>query len=128
MIGIINTISITYSGTTMELFRPSEFELTKEDVYAAEYTTCTGATIADRIGWKYSDMSLEWDTLPNEMLTFLNSINGVAIMTFEDVDGEHTEEFIRGEYSNMPTRITFPDGSAVWQSVRMSVRFLNVHN
>ncbi len=128
MIGIFNTVSITYNGTTKEIFRPSEFELAKEDVYAAEYTTCTGKTIADRIGWKYSDMEIGWDTLPNDALTFLNGINGIATLTFTDLDGSHSEQFVRSGYSNIPTRLTYADGSAIWQSVKFSMRFLNVHN
>lgn len=61
MISIFNTIQI--NGT--DLYRPTDFSPAREAVYAGEYKTCLGETIADLIGWRYSDMTLEWGPFRN---------------------------------------------------------------
>ena len=124
MIDIFETIMI---GSD-EILRPNEFELQREDVLRGEYTSCTGKTIADRIGWKYSDMSLKWDMLPNDQMAILAGLSGSETMTFADSDGSHSEEFIRTGFKNTPTRVTGPNGQIVWTDVEMGVKFLNVHN
>ena len=124
MIGIFN--SITIDG--VQVFRPNDMPIAREDVYAGEYTTCTGKTIADRIGWKYSDMSLEWDTLTDEMLNALISLSGAFDITFTDFDGSHTETVIRDDFTSTPTRLTSFNGASVWKDVALKVRFLNVHS
>ena len=108
-------------------FRPNSFELKREDVYAAEYTTCTGKTIADKIGWKYSDMTMKWDILTNEMLAALTALAGETALQFRDSDGTHTERIIRRGFSNTPTRITGPEGTALWTNIEMEVSFINTH-
>lgn len=123
MIGIFN--SITIDG--VEIFRPNEMPMQREDVYAGEYTTCTGKTIADRIGWKYADMSLKWDALTDAMLTALINLRGSFNITFTDFDGTHTEAVVRDEFTTTPTRMTDMSGQAVWTDVAIKVRFLNVH-
>lgn len=123
MIGIFN--SITING--VQIFRPNDMPIAREDVYAGEYTTCTGKTIADRIGWKYSDMSLEWDTLTDAMLNALIGLRGAFEITFEDYDGTHTEKVIRDDFTSTPTRFTSFEGKSVWRDVGLKVRFLNVH-
>ena len=70
MIDIFNTITIDNE----QIFRPSDFDLKREDVYAGEYTTCTGAVIADRIGWRYSDIELKYDTLPDDQMQTLDTV------------------------------------------------------
>ena len=110
-----------------DIYRPNEFTPAREDVYAAEYTTCTGKMIADRIGWKYSDMTLSWDTLPQAMLDVLLGMSGESTLVFSDSDGEHTEKIIRGAFTNMPTRFTGLDGKAAWQNIAVEVRFIDVH-
>ena len=124
MIGVFNTITI--DGT--EVFRPNDIVLKREDVYAGEYTTCTGKVIADKIGWKYSDMALEWDTLPGYMLDALLGVSGSFYITFTDSDGSHTEAVVRRGFQNVPTRLTSPSGEACWKDVSMEVRFINVHS
>lgn len=121
MIGIFNTIKIN----NVEIFRPNDFEISREDVYAAEYTTCTGKTIADRIGWKYADMELSWDMLTDQMLATLSSMT-VGTLKFTDSDGEHTESIMRLGFNNTPTRFT-KNGAAIWKNVSVNVRFLDVH-
>lgn len=123
MIGVFNTITI--GGT--EVFRPNNFELKKEDVYAAEYTTCTGKTIADKIGWKYSDMTMKWDILTNEMLAALTALAGETTLQFEDSDGQHSEQIIRRGFLNTATRTTGPEGTALWTNIEMEVSFINTH-
>ena len=124
MIGVFNTITI--NGT--EVFRPNDMQMEREDVYAGEYTTMTGKVIADRIGWKYSDMDLSWDTLTLAMIDALTGVTGPFNLTFTDSDGTHTEAVIRRGFSNVPTRFTSPSGEACWKNVKVKVRFINVHN
>jgi len=124
MIDIYNTITINGS----EIFRPSEFDLKREDVYSGEYTTCTGAIIADRIGWRYSDIELKYDTLPDAQMSVLFAMSGANTLTFTDSDGSHTETVIRLGFTNTPTRFTAYDGSVLWKDVAVNLRFINVHN
>lgn len=124
MIDIFNTITIDNE----QIFRPSDFDLKREDVYAGEYTTCTGAVIADRIGWRYSDIELKYDTLPDDQMQTLLGMSGECNLTFTDSDGSHTEKVIRLAFSNAPTRFTAYDGSVLWKDVAVSLRFINVHN
>ena len=64
MLGIFNSISI--DGT--EIFRGNNFSLDREWIYAAEIETCTGKRCADVVGWRYSDLQLSWDNLPQDQL------------------------------------------------------------
>lgn len=123
MIGVFNTIII--DGT--EILRPNDFELQREDVFAGEYTTMTGKTIADRIGWKYSDMTLKWDILTDEMLQVLTELAGEVTIEFEDNDGRHSEQILRKGFANMPTRTTGPEGTPLWTGIEMDIAFLNTH-
>ena len=123
MIGIYNTITID----NMEMLRPSGLTLEREDIYAGEYTTCTGAKRADRIGWKYSDIELSWDTLPNDMLNKLTGLTEPVDLTFTDSDGSHTETVIRQAFTNVPTRSTMPDGTAIWKNVKVKFSFVDSH-
>lgn len=84
---------IKLNGT--ELMKPETFMPKREDVYAGEYTTCLGEIIADRIGWKYSDLTLQWDALPQDMVSVLVNMQGGCTLEFDDVDGSHTENIIR---------------------------------
>nr|DAL21364.1 MAG TPA_asm: hypothetical protein [Caudoviricetes sp.] len=118
---------IKINGT--EILRPSDFSPQREDLYAAEITTCTGKTIADRIGWKYSDMTLEWDILPQKQLEVLLSMRGECEVTFTDADGiSHTERIVRSSAVSTATRSTDAEGHPVWSDVKVEVRFLDAHN
>lgn len=123
MLGIFNSINID----GMDFYRPSDFTLTKQDIYAGEYTTCTGDLIADRIGWKYADFTLSWDTLPDAMLKKLAGISGSVNLVFTDSDGQHTESIIRAGFQNTPTRLTGADGLALWKDVNVEIRFITAH-
>lgn len=124
MIGVFNTIQINGA----EILRPSDFKLSREDVFAGEYMSCTGRIFADRIGWRYEDTTLSWDTLPDHMLAVVAGVSGVGTITFTDSDGSHTEQFIRDGFTNTPTRATWSDGTTIWKNVQVKVRFINVHN
>lgn len=112
-----------------DILRPNDFSPHREDIYAAEITTCTGKTIADRIGWRYADMTLEWDMLPQESLELLLDMTGECSITFTDADGVlRTESIVRTSAVTTSTRTRTHAGSPVWKDVRVEVRFLDAHN
>lgn len=115
---------IKLNGT--ELMKPETFMPKREDVYAGEYTTCLGETIADRIGWKYSDLTLQWDALPQDMVSVLVNMQGVCTLEFDDVDGSHTENIIRSSTVQLRHRHTI-QGVTWWKNVQTEVKFINVH-
>lgn len=126
MNGIYHTINIR----GREFLRPNDFTLAREDVYAGEYTTCTGNVIADRLGWKYSDVTLEWDIMSDDDLILLSNVSEPVEIIFYDQGGMKTlrkEQAIRTGFSSTPTRFTFADGTPVWKNVRCGFRFINVH-
>lgn len=124
IIGGFATITINSAS----IYRPNELQLEREDVYAGEYVTCTGKIIADVIGWKYSDMEMEWDTLPASQMAVLTGLSGVNTLTFTDSSGSHTENFVRLGFTEAPTRFTGYDGQPVWKNVKLKVRFVDVHS
>lgn len=125
MSGIFNTIKI---DSTDDVLSPNDFTLDREDVFEAEYISCTGKTIADRIGWKYADMSLQWDTLPQSQLAILLSLTGEFTITFIDENGSSvTENVIRKGTGMTGTRFTDDSGDAIWKGVTISISFLDVH-
>lgn len=122
---VFNTITI--GGTTF--YRPNDFEPAREYVYAAEYTTLDGAVRADLVGWKYSDLELKWDMLPDAMKNALLSLNGQTVtMTFTDADGPTASEQIIPLTHTMTATRMKKGSSPVWKDVETEVRFLNVHS
>lgn len=124
MINNLNTITIN----NVEIFRPNDFTPEREDVYAGEYTTCTGKTVADRIGWKFSDMSLEWDMLTADMMSTITSLPGSFDITFTDSDGSHTETVIKTGFANTATRLTDNFNNVIWKNVKLNISFIDAHN
>ena len=125
MIGVFNTIRIN----STDILAPNDFQPAREDVYAGEITTCTGKLIADRIGWKYADMSLEWDMLPQADLMVLIGVSGMFDFTFTDVDGTTvTESAIPKSRVYTGTRYTDQNGNVVWRDVQFGITFVNTHN
>lgn len=121
-------IQFSYGGNTYNINRPEEFKPKIEDVYAAEITTCTGKTIADKIGWKFADLSLEWGGLPQDQLRVLANMPQQATMTFKAEDGKtYTEDIIRTSVAGAEHRWT-DNGVVWWLSVALEVKFINVHN
>lgn len=113
----------------VKMFAPNDFTLERSDVYAGEITTCTGKTIADRIGWKYADMSLNWDYLPQEYLETILNLSGVFTITFENEEGvQFTEQCIRKGSTMTGTRFTDNAGNMMWKGVQFDISFINVHN
>lgn len=125
MIGIFNTIKLNDN----EIFRPSDFTLQREQIYAAEYETCSGKRVGDLIGWRYADMTLSFDTLPQAQLDVLLQLSGETSMKFVDEEGnEVTETVIPKVLAMTATRFTRPDGSAVWRGIGLGVQFIDAHN
>ena len=113
----------------VKMFAPNDFTLERSDVYAGEITTCTGKLIADRIGWKYADMGLTWDYLPQEYLETILNLSGVFTITFENEEGfQFTEQCIRKGSTMTGTRFTDNDGNMMWKGVQFDISFINVHN
>lgn len=107
--------------------KPVNFAPAREDVYAGEYTTCTGRLLADKIGWKHSDITLEWAALPQTDLRKLAAINGEATFVFDDVEGRWTEKVIRKKAVSMMNRNTI-NGKVYWKNVSIELEFINAHN
>lgn len=127
MIGIFNTISID----SEIIYQGNDFTLQREYIYAGEYETCTGKRVADLVGWRYADLTIQWDTLPEEMLGYVMGLTGEAVdFTFTDELGNSiTESVIPTVISSQATRLTNPyDSSAIWRNVSLQLRFINAHN
>lgn len=116
-----------YFDTTDAVRKPVNFAPQREDVYAGEYTTCTGAIKADRIGWKYADLTLSWDALPQDDVDILLGITSGNTLTWDDIDGTTiTENIIRTSVVGLKHRNTVR-GTTWWRDVTMEVRFIDVH-
>ena len=118
---------ITINGT--QINKPPKFAPARVDVYKGEYTTCTGKTIADRVGWKYEDMTLEWDALPQNMVDALIAMDagGVSTITFDSPSGATvTENIIRASAVAVRYRQTV-GGVTYWKDVKLSIRFIDAH-
>ena len=123
----LDYITFTVNGTTSSIRKPENFAPEHEDVYAGEYTTCTGAPIADRIGWKFADMTLEWDALPQTDIDVLVGLTGSFSLGFDDMDGTtYTEDAIRDGIVSLRNRNTI-NGVTYWKDVSLKVRFIDVH-
>lgn len=126
MIGAFNTIKIGND----EIFRSNGFTLQREWIYAAEIVTCTGKFCADVVGWRYSNLSLEWDNLPQAQLEKILALSGTEVnMTFtNELNESVTEKVIPIVSTAQVTRLTDHNGDVAWQGVKLEVRFINAHN
>lgn len=126
MIGVFNTIEIDGK----EIFRSNGFTLQREWIYAAEIITCTGKRCADVVGWRYADLSLSWDYLPNDQLSAILALSGSAVnMTFKNETGTSvTESVIPTVSTAQVTRHTDPYGNVIWTGVGLGIQFINAHN
>lgn len=123
----MNTDDFIYFGNNLDrVIKPEQFKPGREDVYAGEYTTMTGSLIADRIGWKFADLTLTWKALPQSMVDILIGINGATTMKFDAEDGTYIEDIIRTSAVSLKNRATI-GGVTWWRDVSVQVRFLNVH-
>ena len=116
---------ITIDGD--QIYRPPTFAPQMEDIYSGEYTTCTGKTVGDRIGWKWADMTLSWDALPQSMVDVLVGMTGAVTMVFDGPQGTQTEEIIRDSAVQLRNRNTIR-GETYWLNVSVQIRFINAHN
>lgn len=125
MLGIFNTIEINGE----EIYRGNEFTLEREYIYAGEIVTCTGKVCADIVGWRYQDMRISWDNLPQSQLQTILGLSGEAArMTFTNESNETvTELVIPTATTAQVTRITDPQGDIAWQGVGLNIRFINAH-
>lgn len=126
MIGIFNTISIE----EVEIFRGNNFSLEREWIYAAEIETCTGKRCADVVGWRYKDLTIQWDNLPQDQLQTILDLDGSEVnMTFTNEQNQSvTEAVIPLVTTAQITRLTDPQGNVAWSGIGLQVRFINAHN
>ena len=121
-------IYITLGNSTFSLPKPNGFEIEREDIYSAEYTSMSGKTIADRIGWKYADFELKWDALKQTDVSILIGINGSFTLGFHDETNTFVEEdCIKISSVMLPYRYQ-QSGVYWWKEPSVKVRFLNAHN
>lgn len=117
---------ITINGN--QILRPPAFAPQIEDIYAGEYTTCTGKTVGDVVGWKYSDATLTWDALPQSSVDVLVAMSGENSLTFVSPSGTTTTEtVIRDSVVQLQNRNTIR-GEVWWKNVSVQIRFINAHN
>lgn len=126
MIGIFNTISIDGD----EIYNGNGFTLQREWIYAGEVVTCTGKVCADVVGWRYSNVNISWDNLPQDQLAVILELSGSAVeMEFKDEQNNIvTEEVIPIATTAQATRLTDPNGDSVWSGIGLEIRFINAHN
>lgn len=126
MIGIFNTISIE----EVEIFRGNNFTLEREWIYAAEIETCTGKRCADVVGWRYKDLTISWDNLPQDQLQTILDLDGSEVnMTFTNEQNQSvTEAVIPLVTTAQITRLTDPNGDIAWTGIGLQIRFINAHN
>ena len=126
MIGVFNTITI--DGAT--IYSGNDFTLSREWIYAAEIETCTGKRCADVVGWRYSDLSLEWGNLPQSQLQSILALSGEAVdMTFSNEKNETVTEAVIPTVSTATlSRFTDPQGNTAWTGIKLNLRFVNAHN
>lgn len=126
MIGVFNTVTI--DGT--EIYRGNGFTLQREWIYAGEIVTCTGKVCADVVGWRYKELSLEWDNLPQDQLQAILALDGSEVnVTFSNEKNETVTEAVIPTVSTATvTRLTDPNGDVAWSGIKLDLRFINAHN
>lgn len=126
MIGVFN--SITVDGNA--IYRGNEFTLQREYIYAGEIETCTGKRCADLVGWRYADLTISWDTLPQSQFQSILALTGAQVnMVFDNEKNTSvTEVVIPTAITSTATRLTDPMGNVTWKNVGLSIRFINAHN
>lgn len=126
MLGVFNTITIN-SAT---IYRGNDFTLQREWIYAGEYETCTGKRCADLVGWRYSDLTVSWDNLPQSQLNSLLNLTGSEVnMTFSNEKGTSvTEKVIPRVISSQASRFTDVYGAVSWTNISLQLQFTEAHN
>lgn len=124
----IGKVKVTSVEPYIELKRPNDFTIEKENVYAGEYTTGNGSLRADLVGWKYSDTVLTFDELTTDEVTILSDMRGEAVLYFTDSEGDHAEDVLVQGFGNTATRLTLPSGQSIWKNVKLTLRFINAYD
>ena len=126
MADMFNTIAI--DGTV--IYRSNGFTLQREYLYAGEIETCTGKRCADLVGWRYADLKLSWDMLPQAQLQAILNLSGQQVnMTFSNETGTSvTEVVIPKVLTSTATRLTNTSGRQIWKNIGLDVQFINAHN
>lgn len=110
-----------------QIYRPPKFTVEREDIYKGDYTTCTGKRIADRVAWKFADMTLEWDALPQNMVDVLINMSGTCTLEFDDLDGSIVQEqIVRTGTIGLRHRQT-REGVTIWKDVKVDISFIGSH-
>lgn len=117
--------TITINSVTYP--RPVVFAPRREDVYAAEYTTMTGKTKADIVGWKYADIELKWDALSQTQVQSLTALSGTFTFAFDDPSGTHSETVRRKSAVSMRHRYQ-QGGVYYWRDVSVKLSFINTNS
>lgn len=126
MIGVYNSITVN----SKTIYRGNNFTLQREYIYAGEIETCTGKRCADLVGWRYADLTINWDNLPESQFSDVLSLSGAEVnMVFSDETGTSvTEVVIPTVITSTATRLTDPMGSVAWKNIGLTLRFVNAHN
>lgn len=104
---------------------PNDFSPSKVPNIINEMVTLTGKVVADVNGWRYGDVTLEWDTLlDSDLQNLLAAISDPWFtVTFKDIDGaEHTVNAVLRGRANVKTPI-FYNGATVWKDVTVPLSF-----
>ena len=117
--------TITINGVSYP--RPVGFSPVREDVYASEYMTMTGTVKADRVGWRYSDIELKWEALPQSQVLSLTQLTDTFNFVFDDPEGSHTEVVRRMSSVAMRHRFLL-NGVYYWKNVSVKLSFINLHS
>ena len=125
MLGIFNTITID----SKTIYRGNEFTLSRDYLYAGEIETCTGKRCADLVGWRYADLTVNWDAIPQEQMLDILGLTGEEVeMIFAGPDGESvTETVIPKAITSTATRYTRTDGTVLWKNVGLQLQFTQAH-
>lgn len=103
--------------------RPVNFGLQKEDILAAEYQTANGSIHADVVGWRYADLTLSWEALPQPQAAFLDSLRGTVELEVDDPAGTKKYKVQRKAFTAIRHR--YPqNGEYIWKNVSITFKFL----
>jgi hypothetical protein len=126
MIWTFNTITIDGN----EIYRGNDFTLQREFIYAGEYETCTGKRCADIVGWRYGDLTISWDNLPQAQLDYILGLTGLEVeFIFSNEAGVSVTEKVRPSLvSSQASIYTDPFGVKSWRNISLQLQFTEAHN
>ena len=110
-----------------QIYRPPAFYPQREDILKGDYVSCTGKRLGDRIGWRYSSMTLKWDMLPQQMVDVLIDMRGEDTIQFDDLSGEIVEEKIRRTSIVALRHRHTLRGETIWKDVEVEIEFIGSH-